>query len=296
MYKKFSYYLPSLGQSWMLVLLMLICGSILGAIAQLPILTNIYTIESIAGQITTKVVAYLLLFLAPIIFILYKVKHDANLSKLTLKKIERVRLNKANFGKLNPFVFFILIFIGLFCLIFLMDPLTDWMPQPEWFTKLMETAVGGNIYITIFGVAICAAFCEEFFCRGIILRGLLRHLSPTKAIIWSAFIFAFIHLNPWQGISAFIFGLFFGWIYYKTHCLWCTIFLHFTNNFFSCIADQIFPNMNTELSLRMNIANDEKYWLILSIAFGLFTVIWVVITKYIPTSETNLVFNRKKNN
>ncbi|MFA6677377.1 MAG: hypothetical protein WCS34_07270, partial [Bacteroidales bacterium] len=117
MYKKFSYYLPSLGQSWMLVLLMLICGSILGAIAQLPILTNIYTIESIAGQITTKVVAYLLLFLAPIIFILYKVKHDTNLSKLTLKKIERVRLNKANFGKLNPFVFFILIFIGLFCLI-----------------------------------------------------------------------------------------------------------------------------------------------------------------------------------
>ena len=91
-----------------------------------------------------------------------------------------------------------------------------------------------------------APFFEEWLCRGMVLRGLLnykkvgtdkRGMHPAAAIAISAFFFAFIHLNPWQAIPAFLMGLVFGYVYYKTGSLKLTMLMHFTNNTFAlCMA------------------------------------------------------------
>jgi len=39
-----------------------------------------------------------------------------------------------------------------------------------------------------------------------------------------------LHLNPWQLITAFLIGIFSGWLYYKTNKLSLSIFIHFVNN------------------------------------------------------------------
>lgn len=79
-------------------------------------------------------------------------------------------------------------------------------------------------------VAVAAPVLEEIFCRGIICEGLIKNNSPLTAILWSACIFAVIHLNPWQGLSAFVIGCFLGWIYYKTRSVIPCIFIHFITN------------------------------------------------------------------
>ena len=71
---------------------------------------------------------------------------------------------------------------------------------------------------------------EELIFRGIILDGLLRRYSPMKSIIISSVLFGIVHLNPWQFISAFIIGLFSGWVYYRTRKLTLSIIIHFINN------------------------------------------------------------------
>lgn len=81
-----------------------------------------------------------------------------------------------------------------------------------------------------FWVAITAPIIEEILHRGIILRGFLRHYSPKTAIFLSAFVFAIIHLNPWQFPAALILGLVFGWWFYKTRSLISCIVAHMFNN------------------------------------------------------------------
>jgi membrane protease YdiL (CAAX protease family) len=79
-------------------------------------------------------------------------------------------------------------------------------------------------------VVVAAPVLEELLCRGIVLRGLLSHLSPYKAVAYSALFFAVMHLNPWQGIAAFIIGCVSGAVYCKTRSILPSIFIHLLNN------------------------------------------------------------------
>jgi len=112
----------------------------------------------------------------------------------------------------------------------ILDAFSGWMPPvPEWFERIyasmMQTDLPSFITVTFF-----AAFLEEMLCRGIILDGLLKNMSPAKAIFWSSFFFALMHLNPWQAIPGFLVGLLMGWLYWKSGSLWLPVWMHFLNN------------------------------------------------------------------
>ncbi|MDR2126687.1 MAG: CPBP family intramembrane metalloprotease [Prevotellaceae bacterium] len=101
--------------------------------------------------------------------------------------------------------------------------------MPESLKESLEQAMHPNLP-TILTAVVAAPIFEEIICRGIICEGLIKNISPRAGILWSAFIFALIHLNPWQGISAFAIGCFLGWIYWKAHSILPCIFIHFINN------------------------------------------------------------------
>ena len=71
------------------------------------------------------------------------------------------------------------------------------------------------------------------------MRGLLNRMSPFAAITMSAAFFAVIHMNPWQAIPAFILGLLFGFVYYKTGSLKLTMLMHCVNNTMAVILGRI---------------------------------------------------------
>ncbi|MDR1553943.1 MAG: CPBP family intramembrane metalloprotease [Prevotellaceae bacterium] len=101
--------------------------------------------------------------------------------------------------------------------------------MPDYLKESLGNAMNSNLP-TILTAVVAAPVLEEIICRGIICEGLIKNISPRAGILWSAFIFAVIHLNPWQGFSAFVVGCFFGWIYWKTLSIIPCIFMHFINN------------------------------------------------------------------
>ena len=85
-------------------------------------------------------------------------------------------------------------------------------------------------------VCVAAPLLEEILCCGIFLRSFLENYSSKKAIVWSAIIFAVLHMNPWQAIPAFVVGYFMGWLFYKTKSLLPSIVVHFLNNVIAYIT------------------------------------------------------------
>ncbi len=94
-------------------------------------------------------------------------------------------------------------------------------PVPEeWAAPLAELATGQHgWFATIFLLNIVAPVTEELLFRGVILHGFLQIYPTRKAVLLSAFLFAVFHLNPWQGIGAFMMGALFGWWFVRTRSL-----------------------------------------------------------------------------
>ncbi|ARS34104.1 CPBP family intramembrane glutamic endopeptidase [Pontibacter actiniarum] len=121
------------------------------------------------------------------------------------------------------------------------EPVTSLIPMPESVKEMFLSRLGGGDLFTVLTVVVAAPVLEEVVLRGQLLRSLLHKYSAAKAITWSSIMFAVIHMNPWQGVGAFVLGLFLGWIYYRTRSLWACIFFHFVNNLFSTVMIQLMP-------------------------------------------------------
>ena len=84
----------------------------------------------------------------------------------------------------------------------------------------------GGLFSRIFLLVIIAPLTEELLMRGIILRGLLSWHRPAVAVVLAAFLFAVLHLNPWQFCSALFLGTVFGWFYWRTGSVWICVLAH----------------------------------------------------------------------
>ncbi len=116
----------------------------------------------------------------------------------------------------------------------------SWAKAYEDLMDIMGQLTGGPFWSSFLLTAIFAPIFEEWLCRGMVLRGLLAsRMKPGWAIVLSAAFFAFIHMNPWQALNAFLIGLVMGYVYYRTGCLWLTMLIHFLNNGFAVVCAQI---------------------------------------------------------
>jgi hypothetical protein len=152
---------------------------------------------------------------------------------------------------------------------FIIEPLANLIPIPEWFKKLLDQVISRDVYSFI-TIAIAAPILEEFIFRGVVLEGMLKQYSPQKAIIWSSLIFGIAHLNPWQFIGAFFIGLLIGWVYYKTKSLWPCIFLHFVNNSVGFIII-LYSKDITQSSIDL-FTSSTSYYIIYGLCFPLFAL------------------------
>lgn len=85
-------------------------------------------------------------------------------------------------------------------------------------------------------VSFFAPIIEEILFRGIIQKGMINNgVKPRTSILISAFVFGFIHFNPWQFVGAFLLGIVLGVVYFKTKSLLMSILLHSFNNTIAAI-------------------------------------------------------------
>ena len=271
--KRLDYYYPSLGGSWLLVAL-LIGGSLVFGLA-LGVLQMIVK-SPILGSTT---VSYLCSMVLPMLFIWLMATRGRN------EGAAAVAVNRPDFGQLKGFPTFALAALAMLALTVVIDPITSLMPMPEPIKSLFEKIfLQTKLADTVIATCILAPLLEELLCRGMIQRGIARTHSPRTAILWSAFIFALIHLNPWQAIPAFVLGLLFGWVYYRTGCLWLTIFLHCLNNSLSTLLSRLIPGMAIDTGFT-DIMSTENYIALYIAAVALLAgAVWL-LNKYLPKPE-----------
>jgi membrane protease YdiL (CAAX protease family) len=195
--------------------------------------------------------------------------------------LNRLRFKEA-FPCPTPRVFQVVgvLMVSLAC-VFLISDVDNLMrrlvPVPQWFAQMMDSFVTkGAIVSRVFLLVIVAPLTEELLFRGLLLRGLLTRHSPVVAVAVSSFLFAFIHLNPWQFVSAFLLGLALGWFFLRTGSVWMCILGHAIGNGTFLVASLIetkIPGFN--LPAPEAQPEFQPWWMDLSAAFVLALGIWV---------------------
>ncbi|MDG3006266.1 CPBP family intramembrane glutamic endopeptidase [Paludisphaera mucosa] len=123
------------------------------------------------------------------------------------------------------------IVVGTVGLLFgVITPLQSLIPMPDAIGQGVKDLVGQTSAATFLYFVILAPIFEEMIFRGVMLDGLLRRYRPSTAILTSSLLFGIVHLNPWQFVTAFVLGCFFGWIYYRTGSLGCCVLGHMAAN------------------------------------------------------------------
>ncbi len=99
----------------------------------------------------------------------------------------------------------------------------------------------------LLAVVLVPALCEELFFRGFVFGGLCAHYGAGRALLVSSILFALAHLTRWQQLPALlIFGLFLGWLVWRTHSLYPAIIAHLLNNLLSYIGVNLEAHANID--------------------------------------------------
>ena len=190
-------------------------------------------------------------------------------------------LDSNNFGRYGFFGLALIVSAATFATSFIVEPVLLLLPDmPEWMDAMMDNLLKNcPLWCTLLSVSVFAPLFEEWLCRGLVLRGLLKKSSPMVAISVSAAFFAVLHMNPWQAIPAFCLGLLFGYVYYRTGSLKLTILMHCVNNTTAALLSQIpeFEEAETFMDVMSPLGYAAAY-----IALALVTISATVIIKGIP--------------
>ena len=274
LFSNYSHFLPGIGGIFG-ILGLFILGAVLGNI--LVLCMQMFSPE-FAEQYGT-VISYPVMFIPAMLYASSRSRFDENFT-------EGYRVDSCNFGSFSGIKMAAIVSVATLAAAFVTDALSALMPpMPEWLEEAMDKLLDAPLWITLLSVSVFAPFFEEWLCRGIVLRGLLSKTSPMTAITVSAAFFAVIHLNPWQAIPAFILGLLFGYVYYKTGSLKLTMLMHCVNNTLAAVFSRI-PAW-AEAESFIDIMNPWAYAGILICCIA-FIVSTVIVLAGIPQKEGNL--------
>lgn len=253
-FSTYSHYLPGL-KGMIMLLLMFVVGGILG---NLVIIGLTFGFSAEFAQEYGTVISYPLMFVPPMIYASYQSRKNELWGEDSSVSEGGIPLDSNNFGKLGGITLALVVSVATVAAAFVAEPINALLPaMPEVLEKALEQLTEGPLWVTIISVSIFAPLFEEWLCRGLVLRGLLQKLSPFSAIAVSAAFFAVLHLNPWQAIPAFLLGLLFGYVYYKTGSLKLTMLMHCVNNTLAAVLSRM-PSLS-EADTFMDVMSPWAY-------------------------------------
>lgn len=127
------------------------------------------------------------------------------------------------------------------CLSIVLNNIIAWTPliqSSQSYQEVSKAFYGGNIIFEILGPCIFVPILEEYVFRGLVYRRLRQWLSVTWAVILSAVIFGFMHMNLVQFVYAGLLGVFLALCAERTQYLYGAIAGHMTANTISVIRTE----------------------------------------------------------
>lgn len=280
LFSTYSHFLPNLKGMLMLFVMFLI-GALLG---NLVVSLLSLTLSAQFALEYGTVISYPLMFVPPMLYASYQ-SRKAELSAWAEDgtPLAGIPLDSNNFGHLGGWWLALIVSVATMAASFIAEPVNSLLPDmPEMLKKAMEQLTEGPLWISLLSVSIFAPLFEEWLCRGLVLRGLLQKMNPFSAIAVSAAFFAILHMNPWQAIPAFILGLLFGYVYYKTGSLKLTMLMHCVNNTLAVVLTRI-PSLS-DAETFMDLMSPWAY-ICIYIASILFVAATLITFKAIPQSR-----------
>ena len=243
LFENLQYYKPNFWHSVLILLIMLVVGLLLSLalMVGIALFTGKNVMECTANP-SFSALNFALPFLPPFAWcMLYgAVKRRDGESPLPY--------NSPDWGSITPLKLFALLIPLTLCISLLLDPLSLLFEASEQMKRTFELQLSS--FWGLLAIVVLAPLLEESLLRGTIARGLFaNYQNPVVGIVASALLFGALHLNLWQAIPATLIGIALGWIYYRTHCLWCTIFMHFINNGCSALLYFLYPQKSLESAL-----------------------------------------------
>jgi membrane protease YdiL (CAAX protease family) len=102
--------------------------------------------------------------------------------------------------------------------------------QKEALLEFFVAKTWMEYFFRIFAACLLAGFCEEFAFRGFFQSVFSKRLGATKGLVFTSFLFAFMHLDPWNFAGVFLLALFLGYLVLLTNNLWAAVAVHFLFN------------------------------------------------------------------
>lgn len=128
----------------------------------------------------------------------------------------------------------------------------------------------GDLFFSLFAVAIIPAVVEELFFRGALqntIKGWSR--KPLLAIFLTAVIFSAFHFSYYGFLSRMLLGMLLGFIFEYTGSIWLSILMHFINNAVAVVALYSVRGSRVQVEKAMN-ETVTMYWGILAIVLAVF--------------------------
>ena len=120
---------------------------------------------------------------------------------------------------------------ALCSVLFLLDVDLSYQGEELEHRQQFFSGIAGALNACIFGPTI-----EEICFRGIVLGGLLKtRCRPWLAILISTLLFALLHGLGANFVTAILFGILIGWLYWRTGSIIPGIIIHITNNSLTAI-------------------------------------------------------------
>lgn len=142
----------------------------------------------------------------------------------------------------------IILAVGCSVLFFLLldqclDPIFEGIfPQSEQAYQETIRSLIKSPVTSLIQVCVLAPIIEEILMRGVVLGGLKNDYGCVTALLISAALFAILHFNMVQTLSAFVCGIVLGLLYIKTNSIACCMIAHCGYNLISYIV-MIYPHV-----------------------------------------------------
>ena len=171
--------------------------------------------------------------------------------------VYRIRKKKTNIGSFNftienPRIIPLIVLVAIPLNLGIAGPLIELVPMTDFFREMIREMVlemaSDQGLLMFIALVIAAPILEELIFRGIMLDGLLRIYSPTKAVIASSLLFGLIHLNPAQFVGGALVGGFMGWVYVHTRSVLATILIHASFNL-TAFAESYFIDVEEAIDM-----------------------------------------------
>ena len=294
MLKKLTYSLPDVKDSWV-VLFLLVSGQLAASILFMSVPRIVMymlsrpaaeaDIDSFKVYLTPLI--YVAGYLLPFLYLYWRGLRRMNGADFVQVSYDDIRIDRPAFGRLGVMAAVPLVIIVEAAFVFILSSLPLGSEAPDWFISSFSEMYGPSLLLSLFTTSILAPLLEELLFRGILMNGLLRQMAPVWAVIWTSVIFALAHLNPWQGLPAFLMGGLFGWVYYRTGSYWTVVVMHAINNAVTMILGKLIgPEALVRCSVSSMLGPDLFYPLLgLSLVVAVAGIL--LINKYIPADKSS---------